>query len=84
MLAYTGLLVGKHLLDVLTGEGLGALEWRPKCAVPDELCSDAKGTRYTEEDGVEFHLVKSDKSGHGVIVNVGKGHECVMSHTRSR
>lgn len=83
ILAYAALLVGKHFLDVFTRERLGTFKWRAKSPVPDELCSDAKGAGYTEEDSVELHLVKPVETTAGFIVNM-RGCECRMGHTRSR
>lgn len=53
------ILARKHLFNSLGAVAFRPLERRAKCTVPDELGRDSEGTRNTEENGVELHLVEA-------------------------
>ena len=52
-------LVSKHLLDVLSGEGLGPLQRHTQSSVPNELGSNTQSSGNTKENGVVVLLGES-------------------------
>lgn len=69
------LLTGKHVFDVLGGEGLWTLERHTKGTIPDELGEDTEGAGDTKEDGVKVLLDETIvlKEDTRVGIDVGPG-----------